>query len=49
MSICDYIYVLDFGVPIFSGTPSQVRTSETVRSAYLGSDEVEASVEARLA
>lgn len=38
MSICDYIYVLDFGEMIFEGTPEQVRTSDTVRAAYLGSE-----------
>jgi ABC-type branched-subunit amino acid transport system ATPase component len=38
MSTCEYIYVLDFGKPIFEGTPLQVQTSELVRSAYLGSE-----------
>ena len=38
MRVCDYIYVLDFGVQIFEGTPAQVNASEAVRSAYLGSD-----------
>lgn len=38
MSICDYLYVLDFGEMIFEGTPAEVRTSEVVRSAYLGSE-----------
>jgi ABC-type branched-subunit amino acid transport system ATPase component len=36
MSTCDYIHVLDFGKPIFEGTPSEVANSELVRSAYLG-------------
>ncbi len=35
MEVCDYIYVIDFGLPIFEGTPSEVRTSEIVRAAYL--------------
>lgn len=38
MSICDYLYVLDFGEMIFEGTPEQVRGSEVVRAAYLGSE-----------
>ena len=36
MSICSYLYVLDFGQPIFEGTPRQVQASPEVRSAYLG-------------
>lgn len=38
MSVCDYLYVLDFGQLIFQGTPDQVRASEVVRAAYLGSE-----------
>jgi ABC-type branched-subunit amino acid transport system ATPase component len=37
MSICDYLYVLDFGEMIFEGTPAEVRASDAVRTAYLGS------------
>lgn len=36
MSISDYIYVLDFGELIFSGTPAQTQRDEQVRRAYLG-------------
>ncbi|HEX6393836.1 MAG TPA: ABC transporter ATP-binding protein [Acidimicrobiales bacterium] len=36
MRICSYIYVLDFGQPIFEGTPGEVRASPEVRDAYLG-------------
>lgn len=36
MSICSYIYVLDFGRLIFEGTARQVATNETVHTAYLG-------------
>jgi ABC-type branched-subunit amino acid transport system ATPase component len=39
LSICDYIYVLDFGRLIFSGTAHEVETSDIVRSAYLGADD----------
>jgi ABC-type branched-subunit amino acid transport system ATPase component len=46
MSVCDYLYVLDFGKPIFEGTPAQVATSDIVRAAYLGSDAVETAVSA---
>jgi ABC-type branched-subunit amino acid transport system ATPase component len=44
MSTCDYIHVLDFGEPIFQGTPAEVGASEIVRAAYLGSEAVEAGV-----
>jgi ABC-type branched-subunit amino acid transport system ATPase component/branched-subunit amino acid ABC-type transport system permease component len=37
--ICDYIYVLDFGKPIFEGTPREVLDSPVVQAAYLGDDE----------
>jgi ABC-type branched-subunit amino acid transport system ATPase component len=36
MEICEYVYVLDFGQLIFSGTPEEVLVSEVVREAYLG-------------
>ena len=36
MSVCDYLYVLDFGVLIFEGTPTDVHDSPVVRAAYLG-------------
>jgi ABC-type branched-subunit amino acid transport system ATPase component len=41
MSVCDYIYVLDFGTMIFEGAPDDVRSSDTVRKAYLGEQPVE--------
>ena len=39
MNICDYVFVLDFGKPIFDGTPAELAASSIVRAAYLGSDE----------
>ncbi|HEY1652653.1 MAG TPA: ATP-binding cassette domain-containing protein [Acidimicrobiales bacterium] len=39
LEVSDYIYVIDLGAPVFEGTPAQVRLSEIVRSAYLGSSE----------
>jgi ABC-type branched-subunit amino acid transport system ATPase component/ABC-type branched-subunit amino acid transport system permease subunit len=44
MDICEHIYVLDFGRLLFDGSPDEVRSSELVQAAYLGSDEVEAAV-----
>ena len=41
MSICDYIYVLDFGQLIFEGTVAETQNSDLVRAAYLGDDLVE--------
>ncbi len=44
MDVCEHIYVVDFGRPLFDGTPDQVRASELVQAAYLGSDEVESAI-----
>ena len=41
MSICDYLYVLDFGRLIFEGTPKEAQTSPIVRAAYLGAEGLE--------
>ena len=44
MEVCEYIYVMDFGRVIFAGTPAEVRGSEIVQAAYLGSEEVEVAL-----
>ena len=36
LSVCDYIYVLDFGKIIAAGTPAEIRESSAVKAAYLG-------------
>jgi branched-chain amino acid transport system ATP-binding protein len=38
MNLCDYLYVLDFGVMIAQGRPEEIRTNPTVLDAYLGHD-----------
>jgi ABC-type branched-subunit amino acid transport system ATPase component len=39
MTVCEYLFVLDFGCLIFAGTPAETRRSPIVRAAYLGADE----------
>jgi ABC-type branched-subunit amino acid transport system ATPase component len=36
LTICNWIYVLDFGRPLMNGTADEVRGSDEVRAAYLG-------------
>lgn len=36
LTICDWIYVLDFGRPLMNGTADDVRASDEVKAAYLG-------------
>ncbi|KZD20290.1 ABC transporter ATP-binding protein [Tardiphaga robiniae] len=38
MRLCDYLYVLDFGVLIAEGKPEEVRANPVVLDAYLGKD-----------
>jgi ABC-type branched-subunit amino acid transport system ATPase component/branched-subunit amino acid ABC-type transport system permease component len=39
MDVCEQIYVLDFGKPLFDGPPSEVLHADIVRAAYLGNDD----------
>ena len=45
MAVCEYLFVLDFGRLIFSGTPTETQRSELVRAAYLGDADVIEAVE----
>lgn len=43
-SICDYVYVLDFGRPVFEGTAAEVMAAPIVKAAYLGDEDLEAEL-----
>lgn len=43
MAICHRLTMLDFGKPLFEGTPAEASCSAIVRSAYLGTHEVESA------
>jgi branched-chain amino acid transport system ATP-binding protein len=38
MNLCDYLYVLDFGIMIAKGLPGEVRSDPIVMDAYLGKE-----------
>jgi branched-chain amino acid transport system ATP-binding protein len=44
MSICEQIFVLDFGKVIASGTPAEVQANPAVTAAYLGETDGQGSV-----
>ena len=46
LSVCDYIYVLEFGKIIAEGTPQEIRESDTVKKAYLGEEAGEIQAQA---
>jgi ABC-type branched-subunit amino acid transport system ATPase component len=37
-AVCSYVYVLDFGKLIYSGTTAEILASQVVQAAYLGAD-----------
>lgn len=41
-SVCEYLYVLDFGRPLVDGPTAEVLASEAVALAYLGSETLDA-------
>jgi ABC-type branched-subunit amino acid transport system ATPase component len=48
MSVCDEIWVLDFGKEVMHGSPAEVQRHPAVRAAYLGEDPVVVEAEDRV-
>jgi ABC-type branched-subunit amino acid transport system ATPase component len=40
-SVCEYLYVLDFGVLVLEGPAADVLSSPVTRAVYLGQDSIE--------
>ena len=38
MNVCEQLFVIDFGRPVFEGRPAEAQTSDIVRAAYLGEE-----------
>ncbi|MBT6093438.1 MAG: ABC transporter ATP-binding protein [Rhodospirillaceae bacterium] len=39
MSVCDYIYAINFGANLAAGTPAEIQSNQDVINAYLGEDD----------
>ena len=39
MSVCDYLYVINFGANLAEGTPAEVKSNPDVIKAYLGEED----------